>query len=652
MGVTKADFSGYATKVGLKCSDGRTIMPDAFKDMDGKTVPLVWQHTHDEPSNILGHAVFEARDDGLYSYGFFNETPAGLTAKALVHHKDITALSIWANKLLERSGQVFHGIVRELSLVLSGANPGAFIDNVNLEHGDGTTSRLDDEVVISIGEQELDFELEHADSTDSSGPTVQDIYDGMSPEEKAVVHYMVGVALEGQGDSASHSDLDDADEDNDEADDEDNLAHQEGTNVTRNVFDQIAGASTQERQHLTRDQIKTIIADGKRLGSLKEAFLAHVDDYGIQNIDYLFPDAKTIADSPEFVSRRMEWVTTVINGSKHTPFSRIKSISADITLDTARAKGYVKTTMKKEEFFALSKRVTTPTTIYKKQKLDRDDIIDITDLDVVAWLKAEMRVMLDEEIARAGLLGDGREVDDEDKIPEANIRPIAYDDDFYAHQVTIPANTVGDSLVEAIVRARPFYRGAGNPTMFCTEDFLTDLLLIKDAVQRRIYPTATDLAAALRVSNIVTVPVMEDLTTDGGDLLCILVNMSDYTFGSDQGGQVSMFDDFDIDYNQYKYLIEGRMSGALTKYKTALVFSRGAGTLVAAVTAPTFVTSTGVATLPAVTGVVWKMDGVTKSSGAQTAIAAGATTVVTAEPASGYYFHHNILTDWTFTRDA
>jgi HK97 family phage prohead protease len=638
----EADFSGYATKAGLKCTDGRTIMPDAFKHNDGAQVPLVWQHGHTDPNNVLGHAKLENRSDGVYAYCFLNDTPSGQNAGKLVKHGDINALSIYANKLIEKGQAVFHGSIKEVSLVLSGANPGALIDNVNIAHSDGDIEILDDEAIIYTGltlehsDEDADEDLEHADE-----PTVQDIYDSMTEDQKQVLHFMVGAALQ-----ADAGDIQQSDES------EDVLTHQEGTDMTRNVFDQ-NGAKTNAdgRPHLTHDQLQSIVEDAKKRGSFKEAFLAHAVTYGIENIDYLFPDAKNVMDSPEFISRRMEWVTGVINGARKSPFSRIKSMSADITHDEARAKGYVKATMKKEEFFALSKRITTPTTIYKKQKLDRDDIIDITDLDVVAWLKAEMRVMLDEEIARAVLIGDGREIDDEDKIIETYIRPIAHDDDFYAHKVVIPANTTGDALVEAIVRARPAYRGTGNPTMYCTEGMLTDLLLVKDKMGRRLYPTQSELASALRVSNIVTVPVMEDQSTDGGDLLAILVNMSDYTLGADKGGAISFFDDFDIDYNQYKYLYETRLSGALTKYKTALVFSRAAGTMTTPMI-PTFVPATGIVTIPATSTTDYTQDGVSVASGPQSPIPAGATTEVVATPKAGYYFQHNTDTDWEFTRDS
>jgi HK97 family phage major capsid protein len=578
----EADFSGYATKVGLKCSDGRTIMPDAFKHMDKVRVPLVWQHGHSKPENVLGHAILEHRDDGVYAYAFFNDTASAKNAKALVIHEDVNSLSIYANKLIEKGKAVFHGMIKEVSLVLSGANPGALIDNINIAHGDGEFETLEDEAIIYTG-----LSLEHTElkepeeeealtQVDSDTKTVQDVIDSMTDEQREVMNFMVGAALQaGNSESVQQSDT------TPEPTKETALTHQEGNEMPRNVFDQNGTSDSKGRPTLTHDQLSAIMTDAKKGGSLKDAVLAHAVTYGIENIDMLFPDAKTITNSPEFVARRMEWVAGVLNGTRHSPFSRIKSVSADITLDTARAKGYVKATLKQDEFFSLSERITTPQTVYKKQKLDRDDIIDITDLDVVAWLKAEMRVMLDEEIARAVLIGDGRNVASPDKIKEDYIRPIAKDDEFYTHQTSVANDVVGDDLIDAVLLQREFYRGSGNPTMYCTERFLTELLVLKDTTGRRLYESEAALATALRVSKIVPVPVMEDATVlDVGDgvtvleLLAILVNLSDYTLGADKGGAVSMFDDFDIDYNQYKYLLETRLSGALTKFKSAQVIAR------------------------------------------------------------------------------
>lgn len=687
------DFSGWATKAGLKCSDGRTITAEAFKHMDGVQVPLVWQHGHNDVTNVLGHVMLHAHPEGVRADGFFNETPQGTSAKALVEHKDIKSLSIFANQLVEKSKQVLHGMIREVSLVLSGANPGAVIDFVRIVHDDtGETEVLDDEAVIHTGlalehrsfgskttsttietvdgkvvasrtsssestsesSDNADSPMMMSDVSHADGKTVQEVYDAMTEEQQGVVGFLLTAALKEAGVEHSGTETDDDTKDKpaDEKSGED-LEHKEGTIVT-NVFERDAVGGAVKRPTLTHAQLTTIVEDAKKLGSYKESLLQHAVEYGIENIDLLFPDAKALSNTPELVTRRQEWVAGVLAGTKKSPFSRIKTLSADVTHDEARAKGYVKATMKKEEWFALSKRVTTPQTIYKKQKLDRDDIVDITDLDVVAWLKAEMRLMLDEEIARAVLVGDGREVDDPDKIDETHIRPIAYDDDFYNEKVVVAANTEGDALVEAILRARPKYRGTGSPTLYILEDLLTDLLLVKDKMGRRLYANIGELTTTLRVREIVTVPVMEDLTNDGGDILAILVNLNDYVLGADRGGAVSMFDDFDIDFNQYKYLIETRLSGALTKFKSAVTISRGAGTLVlgTSITAPTFVPATGVVTIPTVTGVDYYQDNVLTTPGAQPAIAAGATTEVDARPQTGYYFQHNIDTDWTFTRDA
>lgn len=656
--MEEADFSGYASKAGLKCSDGRTIIAHAFKEQDGTKVPLVWQHMHNEPTNILGHAYLENREDGVYAYGFFNNEPQAQVAKGLVKHGDIEALSIYANKLIQKGSDVLHGSIKEVSLVLAGANPGAFIDNVNIAHADGYTE-LEDEAIIYTGlnlenqiikhdkgetvaeNTEVNTEVvAHAAATPAQEMTVKDVFDTFTEEQKNVVYYMIGEAVNGS-DSMAQSDESDK-----------VIQHeQEGSTMTRNVFEQ--NGSTTEKPVLSHSDLQSIVSDAQKLGSFKEAFLQHAVTYGIENIDFLFPDARLLANQPEFVKRRTAWVASVINGTRKSPFSRIKTMSADITLDDARAKGYVKATLKKEEFFALTKRVTTPTTIYKKQKLDRDDMIDITDLDVVAWLKAEMRLMLDEEIARAILIGDGREPDDDAKINEANIRPIMWDDNFYSHKVTVttPSGSLkaNDTTIDEILRARKNYKGTGNPTFFTTEDVLVDMLLIKDTQGRKLYPTINELTAALRVSDIVPVEVLETVT----NIVGIMVNLSDYTVGADNGGNVSMFDDFDIDYNQYKYLIEGRMSGALTKPKSALVFTRSAGTEVTP-TVPTFVASTGVVTIPSVTGVAYKnkSTGSVLTAGAQTALAAGASVEIVAVPNTGYAFPHNFDADWVFTRNA
>jgi hypothetical protein len=639
-------------------------MPNAFQDNDGMKVPLVWQHAHNEPTNVLGHAVLENRDDGVYAYGFFNDTDQGKAAKALVEHGDITALSIYANKLVEKAHQVLHGAIREVSLVLSGANPGAFIDNVSLEHADGEISVLEDEAIIftgltiehSSGSEEEDPEEE--DPTEEPGDaapvegdpepaadpepvvqhaaadlTVQDVYDSLSAQQKDVVHFMIGAALEAAGNSAAHSDIN----------------NQEGTEMTRNVFEQ-NGIPQHEGPTLTHSQLETIVADAQRMGSLKESFLAHAQDYGITDIDLLFPDAKSVTSQPDLISRRTEWVQAVIDGAKHSPFSRIKSLAADVTAEEARAKGYVKGNLKKDEIIKLLKRVTTPTTVYKKQKLDRDDIVDITDLDVVAWLKWEMRFMLEEELARAILIGDGREPDAEDKIDEEKLRPIAWDDEMYAHAVNVPSNTTADGYVESILRARKYYKGTGTPTLYTTDDILTDMMLVKDKMGRRLYTTEAELAAALRVGQIVVVEPMEDTP----DLLAIIVNIADYTIGADRGGEINMFDDFDIDYNQQKYLIETRISGALTKPKSAVVLKRTSGTTVTP-TAPAFDPATNTLTVPTVVGVSYfdvtdPLNEVELADGTNVVITQ--TTDVEARADAGYDFPHNTDTDWTYAYTA
>lgn len=655
-----ADFSGYASKAGLKCSDGRTIMPEAFKHMDGMTVPLVWQHGHNEPTNVLGHAVLESRKDGVYTYGFFNDTDSAKNAKQLVQHKDIRALSVYANQLVERAKSVFHGVIREVSLVLSGANPGAFIDNVAVAHSDGSTDILDDEAIIYTG---LELELEHSevdndndndddddvdDIEHEEDTTVQDIYDSFSDEQKNVVHYMIGAALEAAGNKPVEQS---------DKKDKDDLSHKEGQEEM-NVFEKQNKGKEGETHELTHDAVKGIVADAVKTGSLKEAVESYALQHGIENIDVLFPDAKTIDDKPEWVSRRMEWVSGVINGTRHTPFSRIKTRTADITHDEARAKGYVKSSLKKEEFFGVAQRVTTPTTVYKKQQLDRDDIIDITDFDVVAWLKGEMRVLLEEELARAVLIGDGRDVADDDKVkdpagaPEgAGIRAIVNDHELYVTTVYVNVDDPDSSyseVVESVMRARRFYKGSGNPTFYTTNQVLVEMLLSKDNYGRRLWNSQAELATALMVKDIVEVEVFDDQP----ELLGIIVNLKDYAMGADRGGDVSLFDDFDIDYNQYKYLIETRVSGALTKVKSALVVLKTAGAnVLVAPNEPAFDGTT--VTITDQTGVDYFVDGVdvdTATSGTYSqTLAVDETVVVTAEPLAGYYFATDAEDEWTFT---
>lgn len=562
------DFSGWATKANLKCSDGRTIMKDAFKENDGKQVPLVWNHQHNDPDNVLGHALLENRDEGVYAYCKFNESESGKTAKLLVQHGDVNALSIYANQLKQNMNNVLHGNIREVSLVLAGANPGASIDSI-IMHGEES----DEEAIIYTGEE---LALSHTDSSkrkdDDKEPdkkedkieekktddekTVGDVIESMTEEQQNVMYALIAQALE----------------------ENDNKKDSEGgnENMKHNVFDQ----DEKKENVLSHSDMETIISDAKRYGSLKESFLAHAQTYGIENIDYLFSEANSLNTTPEFIKREMGWVQKVMSGVHHTPFSRIKSTFADITEDDARARGYIKGKLKKEEVFSLLKRTTTPTTIYKKQKLDRDDVIDITDFDVVAWLKSEMRMMLDEEIARAILVGDGRLSSSDDKINEQNIRPIWTDADLYTIKsvINVSASATGAEIAEEFidqsVRAMKNYKGSGSPVCFTTDDMITECLLLKDANGRRIYKDVNEIATAMRVSSIVSVPVMEGLTrTSGSDtftLKAIIVNLNDYNVGADKGGAVNMFDDFDIDYNQQKYLIETRCSGALIKPYSAI----------------------------------------------------------------------------------
>ena len=578
------DFSGWATRNDLKCSDGRIIRKDAFKGNNGQKVPLVWNHQHTDPNEVLGHAILENRDEGVYAYCKFNETESGQTAKLLVQHGDVNALSIYANQLKQQGPNVMHGNIRELSLVLAGANPGAFIESI-IKHGEES----DEEAIIFTGEnvslahagcgesteQPADEELKHADKadekkedpkmadeakkTEGGEKTVADVFNELTEEQKTVVYAMIGQALEDAGNGN-----DDSEGGNEE--------------MKHNVFD----TDTENQENvLSHDAMQTIIGDAKRFGSLKESFLAHADDYGITNIDYLFPEAKSLNTPPEFIKREMGWVQKVMSGVHHTPFSRIKSMFADITEDEARAKGYIKGKLKKEEVFSLLKRTTTPTTIYKKQKLDRDDVIDITDFDVVAWLKSEMRMMLDEEIARAILVGDGRLASSDDKINEMNIRPIWKDEDLFTIKSTIEVDAAATAdqrakaFIRACIKSRKNYKGSGTPTLYTTEDVLTDCLLLEDLNGRIIYDTEEKLRTALRVSAIVTVPVMEGLKRNDEegnnlDLMGIIVNLADYNVGADKGGAINMFDDFDIDYNQKKYLIETRCSGALIKPFSAI----------------------------------------------------------------------------------
>lgn len=562
--MEKYDFCGWATRNNVKCSDGRTIRQDAFKHNDGQQVPLVWNHQHNDPLNVLGHAILENRKEGVYAYCTFNDTESGKATKALVEHGDVSALSIYANQLKQQGFDVLHGAIREVSVVLAGANPEALIQSV-IRHGD----EQDEEAYIYTGEpismyhseeppaeSEEVMDLQHKDEpkTTETEETVGDVFNTLSEKQKTVVYAMIGQALEDAG-----------------ADDSEG-----GDNTMKQNAFEMTGAEMTQDNVLSHSDMVDIIADAKRYGSLKDSVLAH----GIENIGYLMPDAKNYTDTPTFITRDMGWVNKVMNGVHKTPFSRIKSIHADITEADARARGYITGKLKVEEVFSLLKRSTTPTTIYKKQKLDRDDVVDITDFDVVAWLKSEMRVMLDEEIARAVLVGDGRLASSDDKVNEGNIRPIWKDDALYTIKtpVIVAANATADAKAKAFIRAtiksRKSYKGSGNPTLYTTEDVLTDCLLLEDTTGRIIYDSAEKLATTLRAKEIITAPVMESLTRDDAGttltLMGILVNLDDYNLGADKGGAVNMFDDFDIDYNAQKYLIETRCSGALTKPYSAI----------------------------------------------------------------------------------
>lgn len=707
----EADFSGWATKSGLLCSDGRTIMPGAFKDQDSVKVPLVWQHGHSEATNVLGHAILEYREaedgsTGIYAYGFFNDTDQAQHIKKSVVHGDVNMMSIWANQLVERAKQVYHGTIREVSLVLSGANPGALIENVTIRHDEGDELTLEDEVIIYTG-----LELMHADETKDDDETIADIYNSLSDKQKEVVHFMIGEAISDTKDELKQSNTEtdaeadaeavpegeepvsdpevpaeaeadadpeadapaeadpeaeapaDADADHEvsaESADEDvthsDIEHSntdpEGTTEMTNVFEQTG--RTDDSSTLSHSQLNEILGLAKTSGSIRHALDQYSLQHGIENIDIMFPDAQAVSSQPDWVKRRTEWVDSFLSGTKKSPFSKIKSLSADITEDDARAKGYITGTLKREEYFSVAKRVTEPTTVYKKQKLDRDDMIDITEYNVVAWLKAEMRLMLDEEIARAALLGDGRDVASVDKINEGNIRPIVSDNELYVTTVNVnvdDANSSAEEVVDAVIQNRSKYKGTGRPNFYTTETQIAKFLMVKDTTGRRIYNTIQDVAAVLRVDAIIPVEVMEEYT----DIVGVMVNPVDYTMGANKGGEVNMFDDFDIDYNQEKYLIETRLCGALTKPKSALVVKMTAGTNVLVTPAsPTFDAVTGDLTIVDTAGVVYHnatTDAVMNAAGSPYAVASGETFGVYAMPAAGFYFSNSDVDDWQFTAD-
>lgn len=649
--LSKADFQGWATRANLKCSDGRIIRDGAFKHNDGKRVPLVWNHQYNDVQNVLGYAILQHREGGMYAYGFFNETEEGAAAKARVEHGDIISLSIFANQLRQQGPNVEHGDIKELSLVLAGANPGAFIEDViaHSDESDGsaviytgediTLSHADDkevtveEVMETLNDEQkamfnslvakvigetAEGEVKHADAK-----TIGEVWDTLNETQKSVcTAYLAGIMAKADEGKIEHSDVESEDDETiadvlatltdkqqnavnylfgkmlelKHSDEENQNDESEGgdnnMSLNHNLFEQTG--EQRQSNTLSHSDMETIVKDAKRLGSMREAyneFLAHADTdieyspgtatYGVDGADnFLFPDAHNLNTTPEFIKREMGWVQKVMRAVHHTPFSRIKSMFADITADDARAKGYIKGKLKKEEVFTLLKRTTTPTTIYKKQKLDRDDVIDIKDFDVIAWIKGEMRMMLDEEIARAILVGDGRLSSSDDKINELNIRPIWKDADLFTIKKMVePAGNDPADLVKAWIRAaikaRKDYKGTGSPTLFTTDDMLTEALLMEDTMGHIIYDSVEKLATALRVKEIVTVPVLEGLTRENDEgktveLLGIIVNLADYNVGADKGGEINMFDDFDIDYNQMKYLIETRASGALIKPFSAI----------------------------------------------------------------------------------
>ena len=680
------DFGGYATRAGLKCSDGRVIKPEAFQHMDGKMVPLVYMHGHKEPGNLLGKVLLQHREDGVYAYGFFNDTPNGLIAKKAVQHGDIDSLSIWANGLKEVNKNVSHGNIREVSLVLSGANPGAKIDQVRIQHSDDPddSTEVEDEAIIHTGlaldlpEEGDEDDVQHAEG---EGETLMDIFNAFNEKQKNVVKYMIGAALEEA--QAEHADTDtaavagsatDVDTSTESTTDTDTgLAHQEGTGtMTKNLFEGNDGVASETPKGpvISHADVQSIFEHGKKLGSFKEAIQHFLDEkdlrpdsaslqHGITNIEVLFPDARTISSTPEFEKRRTEWVADFLASTHKTPFAKIKTMSADITQEDARAKGYIKGNYKKEEWFGVTKRTTSPTTVYKKQKLSRDDMLDITDFDVVAWLMAELRLMLEEEVARAALVGDGRDISDEDKVLDplgasdgTGIRSILNDHELFVTTLNVnvaDANSNYEEVVDAVMDGMEYYKGTGTPTFYTTVKQLNKFKKAKDTTGRRYYETNAAVAEALGVKKIVTVEAMNE--TAG--LIGIIVNLQDYNLGTNAGGEITSFDDFDIDYNEYKYLMETRLSGALVKIKSALLIMETAANSVLIVpTKPTFDAVTGVITIPTQTGTVYKdAADTTLTAGAQTAIAAGAEKWIYAEATGAYHYADTVNDSWRFKRN-
>jgi HK97 family phage prohead protease len=705
--LSKADFSGWATKASLKCSDGRSIMKDAFAhQMDGKLtkVPLVWQHGHKDVNNILGHAWLENREEGVYAHAFFNDTPQAKSAKEAVQHGDINMMSIWANSLGERVSQgirnVYHGIIREVSLVISGANPGALIENVQLRHGDSLTE-LEDEAIIYTG---LEFEVAHEDTSGGTdedplnGKTVQDVVDTMDDDQKFVLHYMVGEALEASAGSTKEGVLHSSDAtiqevydtltddqlqvvdylvtealqhsstDTDKgvqhaADTDKGVQHastetdadagdKKGNLMHKNVFEGKDSEGNTTQLAFTKELKHGIIDDAMNdSGTLQKALENFGLQHGIEDIETLFPEATDTDVIPQWLKRETSWVAKFMGATRKLPFSKVRTRTADLTEDEARAKGYVKGAFKKDEFFKVSSRTTSPTTVYKKQSLDRDDIVDITDFDVVMWLKAEMRVMLDEEIARAALIGDGRLAEDEDKIDEDGIRPISKEHELFATHLYVNLEAPDASIqefIDALIENRKYYKGSGLPNMYTTETLISKFLLLKDTIGRRIYANLQEVADELRVAEIIPVEVMED---DEENTLAIIVNPLDYSFGATKGGEVSSFEDFDIDYNKHKYLIETRLSGALTKIKSAIVVHGvDADSVLAEPAAPTFDKETNEVTIVNTTGVVYKNAAGTtiNAAGSPYSVPTGGRYVVNAFPAPGYYFATSNDDSWSF----
>ena len=602
----KPDFSGWATKNDLLCADGRIIRRDAFKDNDGQTVPLVYMHQHHDPLNVLGHCELENRSDGVYAYGYFNDTESAQHVKTAMQHGDISSLSIYANKLVQKGNNVLHGAIREVSIVLAGANPGAYIDNPVLVHGEGTENEsyehdFTEGVIYADSELKLyhaeDFDDEDEDDGEdneseesdmTSDKSVQDVIDSMTDEQRDAMYYVVGAALEDQA-AEYEAELEDEDVEDEDLEDEDDYEEDEDEDMRHNVFE----GDYETGDFLSHDDMALILDDAKRMGSLRDAVEAHMESgvlmhaidttntsagvsyasgngtYGINDMDMLFPEFKNLNNPPEWIRRPADWVQEFFANVHRTPFSRIKSQFADLTEDAARAKGYIKGNMKKEQVFSLLKRTTDPQTIYKKQKLDRDDVIDITDFDVVAWIKSEMRGQLDEEIARACLIGDGRLNSSDDKISEDHIRPVLTDNPLFT--IKYYCSGTPRSVINAMIKARKNYRGSGNPIGYVSTDVLTDMLLMTDTQGRDLFKSVNELATKCRVRKFTEMEQMEGLKLGGKDVMAIVVNPADYNIGADKGGALSLFDDFDIDYNQMKYLIETRCSGALTKPYSAIV---------------------------------------------------------------------------------